>query len=58
MPRREAAGLSPSSSRQADTGESITLRDAVELGRTPGSPPQPWSATDDAIVEEALGHSA
>ncbi|NTG50613.1 ABC transporter ATP-binding protein [Agrobacterium rhizogenes] len=41
--------------QQADTGERITARQAVELGRTPYlGALSPWSATDDAIVEAAL----
>ncbi|WP_158969860.1 ABC transporter ATP-binding protein [Chachezhania sediminis] len=50
--------------QQADTGNRITVRDAVELGRTPWlSALQPWSSQDDAIVGRALddvgmGHMA
>ncbi|MBI0434040.1 ABC transporter ATP-binding protein [Roseomonas sp. KE0001] len=41
--------------QQAETAERITVRDAVELGRTPFlSLTRPWSAADDAIVDGAL----
>ena len=42
-------------SQSADTGERISVRDAVELGRTPWlGPLRPWSAKDDEAVEAAL----
>ena len=41
--------------QHADTGERITVRDAVELGRTPWlSALNPWGAQDTAIVDAAL----
>lgn len=41
--------------QQADTSDRITVRDAVELGRTPWLPPlAPWSDRDTAVVEQAL----
>lgn len=41
--------------QQAETGERITARQAVELGRTPYlGPLSPWSAEDDRIVDAAL----
>ncbi|MFQ6160098.1 ABC transporter ATP-binding protein [Sinorhizobium meliloti] len=43
--------------QQAETGERITARQAVELGRTPYlGPLSPWSPEDDAIVEAALAN--
>lgn len=42
--------------QQADTDDAIRVFDAVALGRTPWlSALNPWSATDDAIVRQALG---
>lgn len=41
--------------QHAETTESITARQAVELGRTPHlGVLTPWSASDDVIVDEAL----
>lgn len=41
--------------QSADTGERITVREAVELGRTPWlGPLRPWRAEDDAAVAAAL----
>jgi len=41
--------------QQASTDDAIRVRDAVELGRTPWlSALKPWSASDDAIVDQAL----
>ncbi|MCV3737308.1 ABC transporter ATP-binding protein [Rhizobium sp. TRM96647] len=41
--------------QQAETGERITARQAVELGRTPYlGPLSPWSPDDDRIVDAAL----
>ncbi|MEP9373835.1 ABC transporter ATP-binding protein [Mesorhizobium sp. KR1-2] len=55
MPRREAARLIAFLEQQTETSEAITVRDAVELGRTPWlTPLQPWSAKDDRIVAKAL----
>lgn len=55
MPRREAAQTIAFLEQQAETTEAITVRDAVELGRTPWlTPLQPWSARDDRIVAQAL----
>lgn len=55
MPRRQAAQLIAFLEQQAETTEAISVRDAVELGRTPWlTPLQPWSAEDDRIVRQAL----
>ncbi|KAA2212591.1 ABC transporter ATP-binding protein [Teichococcus oryzae] len=55
MSRRRAAQWLAMVEQQAETADRITVRDAVELGRTPWlSPLRPWSAEDDAIVAEAL----
>jgi iron complex transport system ATP-binding protein len=55
MRRREVAQLLALVEQQAETADRVTVRDAVELGRTPWlSALQPWSAADDAIVAEAL----
>lgn len=55
MPRRNAAQLIAFLEQQAETMEAITVKDAVELGRTPWlTPMQPWSEGDDAIVTQAL----
>jgi len=41
--------------QQADTTDRISVRDAVELGRTPFlSALRPWSAEDDRVVDQAL----
>lgn len=41
--------------QSAETGERITVREAVELGRTPWLDPlHPWSGADAAAVAEAL----
>lgn len=41
--------------QQAETGERITARQAVELGRTPYlGPLSPWSPDDDRIVDAVL----
>lgn len=56
IPRRDAARMIAFLEQQAETTEAITVRDAVELGRTPWlTPLQPWSAADDCIVAQALG---
>lgn len=55
MPRRAAAQLIAFLEQQAETTEAITVRDAVELGRTPWlTALQPWSAEDGRIVAQAL----
>ncbi|MDH4989273.1 ABC transporter ATP-binding protein [Aquamicrobium lusatiense] len=55
LPRRLAAQKIAYLEQQADTREAITVRDAVELGRTPWlTPLQPWSDEDDRIVAGAL----
>lgn len=42
-------------SQAAETSERISVRDAVELGRTPWlGPLRPWSATDEDAVQAAL----
>ncbi|EXL01354.1 ABC transporter ATP-binding protein [Aquamicrobium defluvii] len=55
LPRRLAAQKIAYLEQQADTGEAITVRDVVELGRTPWlASLQPWSDEDDRIVAGAL----
>jgi iron complex transport system ATP-binding protein len=55
LPRRAAAQKIAYLEQQADTTEAITVRDAVELGRTPWlTPLEPWSPEDDRIVMQAL----
>ena len=57
LPRREIAQKLALVEQQADTGERITARQAVELGRTPYlGLMSPWSDSDDAIVEAALAN--
>ncbi|WP_159993002.1 ABC transporter ATP-binding protein [Roseomonas sp. 18066] len=53
--RREVAQVLALVEQQAETADRITVRDAVELGRTPFlSVLRPWGAEDDAIVRRAL----
>jgi iron complex transport system ATP-binding protein len=53
--RREVARRLALVEQQAETAESITARQAVELGRTPHlGALTPWSPADDAIVDRAL----
>ncbi len=53
--RREIAQAVAFVAQQADTSERISVRDAVELGRTPWlGPLRPWSAEDDDAVQAAL----
>ena len=53
--RREVARTLALVEQQAETADRITVRDAVELGRTPWlSALRPWCAEDDAIVARAL----
>lgn len=55
MSRRNIAQTLAVVEQQADTDDGIRVFDAVALGRTPWlSALQPWSAADDAIVEQAL----
>lgn len=55
MSRRTIAQTLAVVEQQADTDDGIRVFDAVALGRTPWlSALQPWSPTDDAIVEQAL----
>lgn len=55
LPRRQVAQSIALVEQQAETGNRITVRDAVELGRTPWlNALQPWSENDDAIVNQAL----
>ncbi|QLF93586.1 ABC transporter ATP-binding protein [Pseudomonas sp. ABC1] len=55
LPRRQVAQRLAFVEQHAETAESICVRDAVELGRTPWlSALQPWSAEDSSIVAEAL----
>ncbi|VDC31234.1 ABC transporter ATP-binding protein [Pseudogemmobacter humi] len=55
IPRREIAQHIAFVEQQADTAEALSVRDAVELGRTPWlSPLTPFSSTDAEIVEAAL----
>jgi iron complex transport system ATP-binding protein len=54
-PRRAVAQAMAFVEQHAETAERITVRDAVELGRTAWlSALQPWSEQDDAIVARAL----
>jgi iron complex transport system ATP-binding protein len=53
--RRQVARMIALVAQQADTGDRISVRDAVELGRTPWlGPLRPWSAEDDDAVTQAL----
>jgi len=55
MNRRQVGQTLAFVEQQTDTFERLTVRDAVELGRTAWlSALQPWSARDDQIVAEAL----
>jgi iron complex transport system ATP-binding protein len=55
MRRREIAQTIALVAQQADTGDRISVRDAVELGRTPWlGPLRPWGPEDDGAVAEAL----
>ncbi len=55
--RREIARQLALVEQQAGTAERITARQAVELGRTPYlGALSPWSAEDDAIVDQALAN--
>lgn len=56
LTRRDIAQRIALVEQMADTTEALSVRDAVELGRTPWlSALAPFSAADAAIVEEALG---
>ncbi|ROL69220.1 histidinol phosphatase [Pseudomonas chlororaphis] len=53
--RRQIAQWLAVVEQQASTDDAISVRDAVELGRTPWlSALPPWSTEDDAIVRESL----
>lgn len=55
MSRRQIARRLAFVEQQAETAERLTVRDAVELGRTPHLDAlRPFSAADDAIVDAAL----
>lgn len=55
MDRRTIAQTMAVVEQYADTGDALTVRDAVRLGRTPWlSPLQPWGENDDTIVERSL----
>ncbi|MFW8595328.1 ABC transporter ATP-binding protein [Cribrihabitans neustonicus] len=55
LPRREIARRVALVEQQAETAERITVRDAVELGRTPWlSLTRPWGPEDEAITARAL----
>lgn len=55
IPRRDIARRIALVEQLADTAERITVRDAVELGRTPWlSPLRAWSKGDDDVVAHAL----
>lgn len=55
MSRRSVAQTLALVEQQADTLDAVRVFDAVALGRTPWlSALSPWSADDDAIVEQAL----
>ena len=53
--RREIARRIAFVSQHAETGEQITVRDAVELGRTPWlGPLAPWGPEHETAVDDAL----
>ncbi|MFI8334854.1 ABC transporter ATP-binding protein [Pseudomonas taetrolens] len=55
LSRRSIAQMLAVVEQQADTHDSISVFDAVALGRTPWlSALSPWSSNDDAIVQQAL----
>ena len=55
MGRREVARALALVEQQAETADRISVRDAVELGRTPWlSALRPWCGADDAAVRDAL----
>lgn len=55
MKRRDIAQMIAVVEQQAETSDAISVRDAVELGRTPWlSALAPWSSVDDEIVQQAL----
>lgn len=55
MPRRAIAQVLALVEQQAETGERLTARQAVELGRTPHlGAMSPWGRRDDEIVADAL----
>lgn len=55
LSRREIARRVAFVEQQADTGEALTVRDAVELGRTPWlSALRPFNGADTEIVDQAL----
>ncbi len=55
LPRREVARALALVEQQAETGERLTAREVVRLGRTPHLGPwSPWSEHDERIVEDAL----
>ena len=54
-PQRQIAQRIALVEQQAETGDRITVRDAVELGRTPWlSALRPWSEEDEATVARAI----
>ena len=53
--RRQIAQRLALVAQSAETGDRLSVRDAVELGRTPWlGPLRPWEARDDAAVAAAL----
>lgn len=55
MKRRDIAQMIAVVEQQAETSDAISVRNAVELGRTPWlSALAPWSKDDDDIVRQAL----
>ena len=55
MKRRDIAQMIAVVEQQAETSDAISVRDSVELGRTPWlSALAPWSKDDDDIVRQAL----
>ncbi|MEM9212364.1 MAG: ABC transporter ATP-binding protein [Pseudomonadota bacterium] len=55
MNRRTVAQMMAVVEQHADTGDALTARDAVKIGRTPWlSPLEPWDKDDDEIVETSL----
>lgn len=55
LPQRQVAQRIALVEQQSDTGDRITVRDAVEIGRTPWlSALQPFSTEDETVVSRAL----
>src|SRR3546814_20555668 len=55
LPKRQVAQRIALVGQQSDTGDRITVRDAVEIGRTPWlCALQPFSTEDETVVSRAL----